>query len=204
MVETQVQEQAIFENARKIGSRDARQSYLLQVCGGNAKLYERLVDLLRAYDKSNSFLEVPAPGVDTSAHMSWTSTSVDAPLAERPGTIIGPYKLLEQIAEGGMGVVYMAEQLEPVERRVALKIIKPGMDSRHVIARFQAEWQALAMMDHPHIAKMYDAGTTGPTSSCPGRPYFVMELVKGIPITDYCYDRRLSPQQRLEVFILVW
>ena len=203
MAETQLQEQAIFEIARKIESRDARRSYLQQACGASARLKERIADLLRAYDEGSSFLEVPPPGLDTSAHMSWTSTSIDPLVAERPGTIIGPYKLLEQIAEGGMGVVYMAEQFEPVERRVALKIIKPGLDTRQVIARFQAEWQALAMMDHPNIAKMYDAGTTGGASGCPGRPYFVMELVKGIPITNYCDQRRLSPQQRMELFILV-
>ncbi len=98
------------------------------------------------------------------------------PPCERPGTRIGPYKLLEQIGEGGMGVVYMAEQKEPVARRVALKIIKPGMDTQQVIARFEAERQALAMMDHPNIAKVFDAGTTDS-----GRPYFVMELVNGIP-----------------------
>ena len=161
MAETQLQEQAIFEIARKIESRDARRSYLQQACGASAELKERIADLLRAYDEGSSFLEAPPPGLDTSAHMSWILRPSTRLVAERPGTIIGPYKLLEQIAEGGMGIVYMAEQLEPVERRVALKIIKPGLDTRQVIARFQAEWQALAMMDHPNIAKMYDAGTTG-------------------------------------------
>ena len=108
------------------------------------------------------------------------------PIAERPGTVIGPYKLLQQIGEGGMGVVFMAEQTEPVQRTVALKIIKPGMDTRQVIARFEAERQALAMMDHPNIAKVLDAGTTDS-----GRPYFVMELVKGVPITKYCDENHL-------------
>ena len=116
----------------------------------------------------------------------------------KPGTRIGPYKLLQQIGEGGMGVVYMAEQHEPVERRVALKIIKPGMDTRQVIARFEAERQALAMMDHPNIAKVLDAGTTDS-----GRPYFVMELVNGIPITQYCDEQHLTPRERLELFIPV-
>ena len=110
--------------------------------------------------------------------------------------MIGPYKLLEQIGEGGMGVVYVAEQTEPVRRRVALKIIKPGMDTRQVIARFEAERQALAMMDHPNIARVLDAGTTEA-----GRPYFVMELVRGMPITEYCDKARLSPRQRLELFV---
>jgi len=118
--------------------------------------------------------------------------------AERVGTTVGRYKLLEQIGGGGMGVVYMAEQLRPVRRKVALKIIKPGMDSGQVIARFEAERQALTMMDHPNIAKVLDAGTTDA-----GRPYFVMELVKGIPITDYCDQARLSTRQRLELFIQV-
>ncbi|HXG12432.1 MAG TPA: serine/threonine-protein kinase, partial [Gemmataceae bacterium] len=119
--------------------------------------------------------------------------------SEQPGSLIaGRYKLLEQIGEGGMGTVWMAEQQEPVRRKVALKIIKPGMDSRQVIARFEAERQALALMDHPHIARVFDAGTT-PS----GRPYFVMELVKGIPITDYCDRNKLSLRQRLELFVQV-
>jgi serine/threonine-protein kinase len=122
--------------------------------------------------------------------------TVDQPsVTERPGTVIGPYKLMEQIGEGGMGLVFVAEQQRPVKRRVALKVIKPGMDSRQVIARFEAERQALALMDHAHIAKVYDGGATPE-----GRPYFVMELVKGTPITDYCDAHRLSTRQRLELF----
>ena len=117
---------------------------------------------------------------------------------EGPGTVIGPYKLLEQIGEGGMGVVYMAEQTQPVRRKVALKIIKPGMDTKQVIARFEAERQALAMMDHPNIAKVLDAGATES-----GRPYFVMELVRGIPITEYCDQHRLPINERLELFMQV-
>ncbi len=119
-----------------------------------------------------------------------------SPSPKKPGTQIGPYKLLQQIGEGGMGVVYMAEQKEPVKRRVALKIIKPGMDTRQVIARFEAERQALAMMDHPNIAKVLDAGATEV-----GRPYFVMELVKGLPITEYCDEQHLTPKERLELFV---
>ena len=114
------------------------------------------------------------------------------------GSRIKQYKLLQQIGEGGMGVVFMAEQQEPVRRMVALKVIKAGMDSAQVIARFEAERQALALMDHPNIAKVLDAGTTQS-----GRPYFVMELVKGIPITRYCDEQRLSPKQRLELFVPV-
>ena len=129
-----------------------------------------------------SFLESPAADL--------TPTTTATPIAERPGTVIGPYKLLQQIGEGGMGVVFMAEQTEPIQRTVALKIIKPGMDTRQVIARFEAERQALAMMDHPNIARVLDAGTTDT-----GRPYFVMDLVKGVPITEYC-DRQapLAPR----------
>jgi serine/threonine-protein kinase len=119
-------------------------------------------------------------------------------MVESPGMSIGPYKLLQQLGEGGMGVVYMAEQKQPVERRVALKIIKPGMDTHQVIARFEAERQALALMDHPHIARVLDAGTTHT-----GRPYFVMELVKGVPITQYCDEHQLTPRQRLDLFLPV-
>ena len=119
-------------------------------------------------------------------------------IPERAGTVIGPYKLLQQIGEGGMGAVYMAEQTEPVRRRVALKIIKPGMDSRQVIARFEAERQALAMMDHQNIARVLDAGTTES-----GRPYFVMELVHGVPITHFCDENHLTPRQRIELFVPV-
>ena len=121
-----------------------------------------------------------------------------APVTEGEGTMIGPYKLMEQIGEGGMGLVFVAEQHQPVRRKVALKVIKPGMDTRQVVARFEAERQALAMMDHPHIAKVLDAGTTDS-----GRPYFVMELVRGVPITEYCDANHLTPRERLGLFIQV-
>ena len=123
---------------------------------------------------------------------------ITTPITERPGTVIGPYKLMEQIGEGGMGLVFVAEQQQPVRRKVALKIIKPGMDTRDVIARFEAERQALALMDHPNIARVFDAGTTES-----GRPYFVMELVKGIPIIDYCDQQQLTTRERLELFLSV-
>src|SRR5436305_2442123 len=123
-------------------------------------------------------------------------TSIYRPVAEGPGARIGPYKLLQEIGEGGFGVVYLAEQEEPVRRRVALKIIKPGMDSRQVIARFEAERQALALMDHQNIARVLDAGTTDA-----GRPYFVMELVKGVPITEFCDDNQLTPSDRLALLV---
>jgi serine/threonine protein kinase/Tfp pilus assembly protein PilF len=164
--------------------------YLDAACGTDAKLRARVEALLRSHEEAGSLLDQPLfrPG-----------PTVDQPRAiEETGAVIGPYKLLQQIGEGGMGKVYMAEQTKPVQRKVALKLIKPGMDSRQVIARFEAERQALALMDHPHIAKVLDAGTTEG-----GRPYFVMELVKGVPITKYCDERRLTPKQRLELFVPV-
>ncbi|MFO0903251.1 MAG: protein kinase [Pirellulales bacterium] len=183
-----------------------RQAYLARICEGNNELRHQVEQLLAAHQQSRAFLDrgALAPG-----------PTEGLPSRERPGHLIGNYKLLQQIGEGGMGVVYMAEQLKPVQRRVALKIIKPGMDSRQVIARFEAERQALALMDHPNIAKVLDAGTTGPpdedaglgvgqTSSFNlGRPYFVMELVKGIPITRYCDEQHLTPRERLELFLPV-
>ena len=117
-------------------------------------------------------------------------------VTEQPGMVVGHYKLLEQIGEGGFGVVFLAEQKAPIQRKVAVKIIKPGMDSKEVIARFEAERQALALMDHPCIAKILEAGTTES-----GRPYFVMELVRGVPVTEYCDEKHLTPQECLEIFI---
>src|SRR5262249_13819259 len=124
---------------------------------------------------------------------------------EAAGASIGPYKLMEQIGEGGMGTVWMAQQTEPVKRLVAVKLIKAGMDSKQVIARFEAEGQALALMDHPNIARVLDAGTTKtePGGVSPGRPYFVMDLVRGVPITKYCDEHHLTPRQRLELFLPV-
>jgi WD40 repeat protein/serine/threonine protein kinase len=165
-----------------------RQAYLKEACGDDAELLARIEALLRAHEQSGDFLDVPLFDPDVTLDTS--------PLTEGPGTVIGRYKLLEQIGEGGFGVVYMAEQQEPIRRRVALKIIKLGMDTKQVIARFEAERQALAMMDHPNIAKVLDAGATDT-----GRPYFVMELVKGIPITEYCDKNNLDTRQRLELFI---
>jgi len=170
-----------------------RGSYLAEACGGDADLRRRVERMLTAQMDAASFLETPPSAIVREA----VPTLDQAPL-EKPGTQIGPYKLLQQIGEGGMGVVYMAEQHEPVKRRVALKIIKPGMDTRQVIARFEAERQALSLMDHPNIAKVLDAGTTES-----GRPYFVMELVKGQPITLYCDEKQLTPRQRLELLLPV-
>ena len=180
---------AIFIAAIKLHSAPERAIYLDQACGGDAQLRSRLEKLIAAHFGAGNFLESPAAVLDATRAL---------PDSESAGTIIGPYKLLESIGEGGMGTVYMAEQTAPVQRRVALKIVKPGMDSRQVIARFEAERQALALMDHPNIAKMLDAGTTDD-----GRPYFVMELVKGVPITQYCDEHRFTPRQRLELFTTV-
>ncbi len=196
----------IFSRAVQIKAAAARGEYLDKVCAGDLALRERVESLLAAHEEAASFLENPAkalagettaPGGGFSAVTALPRTAYRA-ITEGPGTMIGRYKLLQQIGEGGMGVVYMADQEKPVRRRIALKIIKPGMDSAQVIARFEAERQALAMMDHPNIARVLDAGTTDT-----GRPYFVMELVQGIPITKYCDDKQLDTRARLELFVQV-
>jgi len=173
---------------------EQRAAFLDEATAGDATLRRLVQAMLKAHDDPDSFLSQPAFEFAPTVDVPFT----EPPLLEGTGTIIGPYKLLQQIGEGGMGTVFMAEQTHPVQRLVALKIIKPGMDSRQVIARFTAERQALALMDHPNIAKVLDAGTTDAE-----RPYFVMELVKGIPITKYCDENRLTPRQRLELFIPV-
>ena len=184
----QIDEKALFNAARRITDTAARVEYLTQACGDDQTAIQRIRDLLRVHEEEQSFLESPPA--------EYGKMTDQSSLSERPGTVIGPYKLLQQIGEGGMGVVFMAEQTEPIHRTVALKIIKPGMDTRQVIARFEAERQAVAMMDHPNIAKVLDAGTTDT-----GRPYFVMELVKGVPITKYCDERQLPIRARLELFV---
>jgi WD40 repeat protein len=180
----------IFGRAVEMASAEARAGYLEGACGGDESLKARVKALL-AHHVQDSFLQQPA------AVMGLGATAV-MPIVEKPGDCIGRYKLLQQIGEGGCGVVYMAEQEEPVRRRVALKVIKLGMDTKSVIARFEAERQALAMMDHPNIAKVLDAGATET-----GRPYFVMELVRGVKITDYCDQNNLSTRERLDLFIQV-
>jgi serine/threonine protein kinase/tetratricopeptide (TPR) repeat protein len=182
--------QEIFLTAVECHRPEEWQAYLDQACGADNELRHQVNLLLQAHQQAGS---VPGAAVGEPDH-----TSAYQAQTERPGTVIGSYKLLQQIGEGGMGTVFMAEQTEPVHRKVALKIIKPGMDSRQVIARFEAERQALALMDHPNIAKVYDAGTTEG-----GRPYFIMELVKGVPITRYCDEHRLTPKKRLELFVPV-
>jgi len=167
-----------------------RESYLNEACGKDLDLKAKVMALLGAHEEAGDFLESPIldPGM----------TLDESPISEGPGTVIGRYKLLEKIGEGGMAVVYMAGQETPIRRKVALKIIKLGMDTKSVIARFEAERQALAMMDHPNIARVLDAGATET-----GRPYFVMELVTGVSITEYCDKNNLSTKQRLELFIYV-
>ncbi|MEJ2703772.1 MAG: protein kinase [Sedimentisphaerales bacterium] len=167
-----------------------REAYLKEACGGDQELYNRVEALLQANDLQDGFLRSPI--------LDCPSSLENGPSMEGPGATIGRYKILERIGEGGMAVVYMAEQQEPIRRKVALKIIKLGMDTNSVIARFEAERQALAMMDHPNIAKVLDAGATDT-----GRPYFVMELVKGASITDFCDANSLSTTERLKLFVQV-
>ncbi len=177
--------------------------YVREACGGDAELEQQVGQLLRVHREAGSFLDRPAAAAAAAA-ATGALTSVPgqecaaAPPREQAGTVIGPYKLLQQIGEGGMGTVFMAEQTEPVRRKVALKLIKPGMDTRQVISRFEAERQALALMDHVNIARVFDGGATDN-----GRPYFVMELVHGVPITRYCDDHQLTPRERLELFVPV-
>src|SRR5262245_17445430 len=179
-------ERSVFLAALDIADNGSRKAYLDEACGDDDGLRKRVDELLATAGRVGGFLAQPYLAGEP------------PPVSEVPGTKIGPYKLLQQIGEGGFGVVYMAEQEQPVFRKVALKIIKPGMDTKEVISRFESERQALALMDHPNIAKVLDAGATES-----GRPYFVMELVKGVPLTKFCDDNRLPPQQRLELFIQV-
>src|SRR5436190_474382 len=214
MSQHSVSESQIFRAAVKLSAED-RARYLDDACHRDQRLRAEVESLLRAHDPNRSFLYPPAAAI-----------TLDRTTPEEVGTLIGPYKLLEQIGEGGMGLVFMAEQQQPVRRLVALKIIKPGFDSKQTIARFEAERQALAMMDHPNIARILDAGTTEgvrnresgigqtndshspiPDSRLPipsaARPYFVMELVRGLPINEFCDQKRLTVRQRLELFIQV-
>ena len=179
----------VFDGARALQSDDDRQAYLNEACGDDQKLRQRIDDLLLADQQAGSFLQDDEPSAATIDQKSGD---------ERINTTIGPYELREQLAEGGMGVVYVAQQTQPVRRQVALKVIKPGMDTKQVVARFEAERQALAMMDHPHIARVFDGGETDS-----GEPYFVMELVHGPPITEYCDQKRLESCERLKLFLQV-
>jgi WD40 repeat protein/serine/threonine protein kinase len=177
----------IFCDALELASSAERAAYLDRVCGDDPDLRRRVERLLEAHVQADSFLTA-RPAIGATGDMP----------AETAGTLIGPYKLLEQIGEGGFGVVFMAEQQQPVRRKVALKVLKPGMDTKQVVARFEAERQALALMDHQNIAHVLDAGATES-----GRPYFVMELIRGIPITGFCDENQLTPRERLELFVTV-
>ena len=210
---------AIFDAALLLPP-ERRAAHVQEASAGDARLHQRVEALLRAYEEAGTFMENPAapptPGASLSSEAPAGEALPDPAVPVPPagpnlkmaspggssydlvGQTIGRYKLLEKVGEGGCGVVYGAEQAEPVRRRVALKVIKLGMDTKAVVARFEAERQALAMMDHPNIAKVFDAGTTEK-----GGPYFVMELVRGIPITHYCDQAQLTTQERLELFIKV-
>src|SRR6266705_3242233 len=169
---------------------EQRVAFLERVCAGDQELRHKIEAWLKSNDRAGAFLEQPPEVVGEGR--------AKAAGGEKPGDRVDRYKLLEQIGEGGCGVVYVAEQEEPVHRRVALKLIKPGMDTKSVIARFEAERQALAMMDHPNIAHVFDAGATES-----GRPYFVMELVRGTRITEYCDQHSLTTEERLQLFVQV-
>jgi serine/threonine protein kinase len=231
MIDPPYREVALFTEALKLPA-EKQAAYLDEACAGDASLRQRVEAFLLAHEEAGAFLEEPAEGAergdscpavpprrDASAQSATSAPGATPKVAadrnvrapgpggtiqlnitpsEKAGDRIGRYKLLQQIGEGGCGVVYMAEQEEPVRRKVALKVIKLGMDTKNVIARFEAERQALALMDHPNIAKVFDAGATET-----GRPYFVMELVRGIKITDYCDQERLPTERRLELFVQV-
>src|SRR4030095_5087950 len=213
-------EVAVFSAARRLPARE-RAAYLDQACAGDAALRQRVEELLQAGEEAGGFLQDPAPGAQRPADalaspnplqnaaapgeetgdrigLCYTIMASAGAPGEKAGDRIGRYKLLQQIGEGGCGVVYMAEQEEPVRRRVALKVIKLGMDTKQVVARFEAERQALALMDHPNIAKVLDAGATET-----GRPYFVMELVRGTKITEYCDENNVTTGERLNLFVQV-
>jgi serine/threonine protein kinase len=180
-------EVAVFAAALELPA-DKRGAYLDQACAGDLALRQQVEALLKVHNEAGDFFD----------NLAQSAAAESKVPAERPGDRIGRYKLLQQLGEGGCGVVYMAEQEEPVRRRVALKVIKLGMDTKSVIARFEAERQALALMDHPNIAKVLDASATET-----GRPYFVMELVRGIKITEYCDENNLSTVARLELFVQI-
>jgi tetratricopeptide (TPR) repeat protein len=178
--------ESILAAAVEMSSEAERRQFVERACAGDAELRRRVEQLVEDHFRAGSFLEAPAH----------TLATADETFGERPGAAVGPYKLLEQLGEGGFGVVFLAEQQAPLRRKVALKVLKPGMDSRQVVARFEAERQALALMDHPHIAKVLDGGTTAS-----GRPYFVMEMVRGTPITGFCDQNGLGVRERLGLFV---
>jgi len=196
-------EEALFQAVVKLSGTE-RASFLNGACHGEPALRKRLEALLVAHELPDTLLatEPAAASLCSDASGQQARATIKIEIAETPdeavGQLLGRYKLLEKIGEGGCGVVYVAEQTEPVRRRVALKVIKLGMDTKAVVARFEAERQALAMMDHPNIAKVLDGGTTEA-----GRPYFVMELVRGIRTTDYCDQANLTAKDRIDIFMKV-
>lgn len=182
--------ESLFAAAVALADSAEQEAFLEQHCNGDSAVKRRVEALLRAHRRNGYLLDRPA---------DVESSTTDGAAFEQVGDVVaGRYKLLQEIGAGGMGVVYMAEQSRPVSRRVAFKIVKPGMDSKQVLARFEAERQALALMDHENIAKVFDAGATDA-----GRPFFAMELVKGVPITKYCNEKKLSFKERLELFVPV-
>jgi hypothetical protein len=184
-------ERSLFLDLLEMDDPAKRSAYLEQACAGSPELRSQVEQLLSAHDMAGKFMERPAMalvGIEGG----------ESRVSEGPGSMIGTYKLLEQIGEGGFGVVFMAEQQRPVRRQVAIKVLKAGMDTRQVVARFEAERQALALMSHPGIAQVLDGGETGS-----GRPFFVMELVRGTPITDFCSQSVSSIVERLELFLQV-
>jgi eukaryotic-like serine/threonine-protein kinase len=190
MKNTALSERSIFLEAIDKASLEERAVFLDEACANDPSLRAEVEALLEAHDR--------LPQRELAGASPALLATTDEPISEHPGAVIGPYKLLEQIGEGGFGVVFMAEQQAPIRRKVALKVLKPGMDTRQVIARFEAERQALALMDHPNIARVVDGGETAS-----GRPYFVMELVRGIPITDFCDQNHLTIRERLGLFVSV-
>jgi serine/threonine protein kinase len=194
-----MKERDVFIAALQQRDPAERAALLERACGGDHTLRVRVEELLREQEHLGSFLEQPAEGVaETRPFIPAAGEETLTSPCERSGTLIGPYELVQQIGEGGMGTVYLAQQSQPVKRLVALKVIRADLDSAQVVARFEAERQALALMDHPNIARVLDGGTTAS-----GRPYFVMELVKGIALTKYCDEHHLTPRQRLELFVPV-
>jgi eukaryotic-like serine/threonine-protein kinase len=188
----QTGEETLFAEALALAP-ELRRDFVERRCrGGNRRQAERVMELLESYEKSSTFLDRPAVLQGSPLDRGDIAPQPSEP---KPGDHLGRYRLLERIGEGGFGVVYLAEQQEPVRRRVALKIIRLGLDTLEFIARFEAERQALALMDHPNIARVFDAGATPA-----GRPYLVMELIRGRPITAYCDEQRLSLRARLELF----
>jgi serine/threonine protein kinase len=192
----------LFLQASAVAEPQERRALLDRACNGNGDLRAMVDALLAASEEAGCFLEKPALALEPTKDREAESLSEGRSalgqhiMSECPGARIGPYKLLQEIGEGGMGIVFMAQQQEPVRRMVAVKVIKPGMDTREVLARFEAERQAIALMDHPYIARVLDAGATAS-----GRPYFVMELVRGSPITKHCDEHQLSLRERLELFV---